>query len=245
MTDRIPFCDKVTKTSTSSILIKLTNWFNILGWPETIRTDGGPQFRSGFDEPESNGLAEAAVKNAKSLLKKCKMTGQNFLRSLSVFRNKPRSDGPSPVQLLFQLPQKTNILLPPWPIPSINTNSALASRAHHIKQHTAAINTRAFSYNCLSLGSRVLVQNAITKQWEQQATVKAIYNNGESYVLELDNGKQCIRGAHSSTPVISTASSAYKSCASPVPAPTSTRSTHPVPASPPVLRRSARLQNRV
>ena len=47
--------------------------------------------------PESNGLAEAAVKNAQSLLKKCEITGQNFQRSLSVFRNMPRSDGPSPV----------------------------------------------------------------------------------------------------------------------------------------------------
>ena len=75
-------CAKVTNTSTSSILMKLTNWFNIQGLPETIRTDGGPQFRSEFDDfcksfyifhelsfpyhPESNGLAEAAVKNAKS-----------------------------------------------------------------------------------------------------------------------------------------------------------------------------------
>ena len=38
--------EKVIKTSTSSILIKLTNWFNLLRWPETICTDGGPQFRS-------------------------------------------------------------------------------------------------------------------------------------------------------------------------------------------------------
>ena len=178
-------CEKVTKTSTSSILLKLTNWFNLLGWLETIRTDGGPQFLSEFDDfcktvsinhelsspyhPESKGLAEAAVKNAKSLLKKCELTGQNFQRSLSVFRNMPRSDGPSPVQLLYQLPQKTNILLPPWPIPSINNTSALASRALHINQQTAAINTRAFSYNRLPLGSRVHVQNAINKQWEQQA----------------------------------------------------------------------------
>ena len=32
-------CDKLQKTSTSAILINLTNWFNILGWPEKIRTD--------------------------------------------------------------------------------------------------------------------------------------------------------------------------------------------------------------
>ena len=192
-------CDKVKKNSTSAILIKLTNWFNILGWPETIRTDGGPQFRSEFDEfcksfyichelsspyhPESNGLAEAAVKNAKTLLKKCELTGQNFQRSQSVFRNMPRSDGPSPVQLLFKLPQQTNILLPPWPLPSVNSSSALATREQHIAQHTAAINKRAFSYNCLPIGSKVHVQNTINKLWDHQATVVALRNNGEYYVV--------------------------------------------------------------
>ena len=123
-------CEKLAKTSTASILMKLTFWFNLLGWPEIIRSDGGPQFRSEFDEfcknfyfhnelsspyhPESNGLAEATVKNAKSLLKKCEIIGQNFQRCLSVFRNMPRSDSPSPASLLFTLPQKQDILLPPW-----------------------------------------------------------------------------------------------------------------------------------
>ena len=134
------------------------------------------------------------------------------------------------------------ILLPPWPIPSINTTSALASRAHHIKQQTAAINTRAFSYNRLPLSSRVHIQNAITKQ---QATVKAIRNNGESYILLLDNGKQCIRGRILLRPGNTTAISKYTACAIPVPATQSTHTFLPVAASPPVLRRSTRLQNRV
>ena len=75
-------CEKLSKTCTSSFLLKLTFWFNLLGWPETIQTDGGPQFRSKFDDfnknfyihrelsypchPESNSLAEATVKNSKS-----------------------------------------------------------------------------------------------------------------------------------------------------------------------------------
>ena len=80
-------CDKLNKTSTAIILFKLTAWFNLLVWHKTIQTDCGPQFRSEFDKfcknffihhelsspyhPESNGLAEAAVKkNAKTLLKK-------------------------------------------------------------------------------------------------------------------------------------------------------------------------------
>ena len=180
--------------------------------------------------------------------KKCKRAGQNFQRSLSVFRNMHRSDGPSPAQLLFQLPQKINILLQPWPVLSINTNSAFASRAHHIKQHTAAIaaiNTRAFPYTRLPLGCRVFVQNAITKQWDQQANVKARRNNGESYVIELSNGKQCVGGRILLRPITIAASPAYTSHASPVPAPTSTRSTHPVAVPTLVLRRSARLQNKV
>ena len=41
-------CKKLAKTS--SLLMKLTFWFNLLGWPETIRTDGRPQFRSEFDD---------------------------------------------------------------------------------------------------------------------------------------------------------------------------------------------------
>ena len=143
----------------------------------------------------------------------------------------PRSDGPSPASLLFTLPQKTNIFLPPWPFASIHNNAALSSRAQKILQHTTAINKRAFSYSRLPLGSRVFVQNAISKYWEQQATVKATRDNGESYIIEQDNGKQCIRGRillRSVKSLISTAQSTAASTASTTP-----------------LRRSSRLQNKV
>ena len=223
-----------------------------------IDTDGGPQFCSEVNDfcksfyichelsspyhRESNGLVEAAVKNAKTLLKKCKLTSQNFQRSLSVFRNMPRSDGPFPVQLFFKLPQKTNILLPPWPLASVNSSSALYKQAHNIQQHTAAINKRAFSYNCLPIGSKVHVQNAINKLWDQQATVIAIRDNGESYVVQLGNGKQCIRGRILLRPANTNAISSMTKRASPVPA---QRTNHTPAQSQPSLRRSTRLQNRV
>ena len=75
-------CKKLSKTSIASVLLKLTPWFNLLWWPEIVQTDGGPQFHSEFDDfcknfsihpelsspyhPESNGLAEGAIKNAKT-----------------------------------------------------------------------------------------------------------------------------------------------------------------------------------
>ena len=171
------------------------------------------------------------MKSAKSLLKKCEITGQNFQRYLSAFRNIPRSDGPSPASLLFTLPQKTNILLPPWPITSINKSAALSSRANNILRQTTAINKTAFSYSSIPIGSKVFVQNAISKQWDHQAIVKATRNNGESYLVQLDNGKECIHGHILLRTVNSTLSSTHST-----PQPSSTTA-H--------IRRSARLQNKV
>ena len=73
---------KLTNTTTRHVLSHLETWFTEFGWPLIIHSDNGPQFRSEFSyfcqahgithelsspyNPESNGLAEAAVKNMKS-----------------------------------------------------------------------------------------------------------------------------------------------------------------------------------
>ena len=66
--------------------------------------------------------------NANILLKKCETTGQIFQLCLSVLRNMPRSNGPSLANLLFTLPQKTDILLPAWPVSSVNKTEASCFR---------------------------------------------------------------------------------------------------------------------
>ena len=33
-----------------SIIDMLSDWFNLLGWPQVIRSDNGPQFRREFGE---------------------------------------------------------------------------------------------------------------------------------------------------------------------------------------------------
>ena len=132
---------------------------------------------------------------------------------------------------LFTLPQKTDILLPPWPIASINKNAALSSLASRMLHQTAAVNKTAFSYSRLSLGSLVFVQNTISKHWDQQAVVKPTRDNGESYILQLDKGKECIHGRILLRPVTNTVASTRI---------TPTLSTVVAP-----LRRSARLQSKV
>ena len=101
-----------------------TTWFNLFGWPSSIRSDGGPQFRGEFTRfcetnkishelsapynPKSNGLAEAGVKSVKNILRKSMSSGSNADFMLYEWRNVPRSDGYSlclavPSSLLFPL----------------------------------------------------------------------------------------------------------------------------------------------
>ena len=143
--------------------------------------------------------------------------------------------------IVLQTPAKKNKYLTPtmavrrlWTLPQRSPRN--------FQQHTAAINKRAFSYNWLPIDSKVHVQNAINKLWNQHATVVAIRNNSESYIVQLENGKQCICGRILLRPANTTAISSMTKCASPVPA---QRTTHTTAQPQPTLRRSARLQNRV
>ena len=80
------------KLDTSRVTTHLDSWFNEFGWPTHIRANGGPQFRTEFKDfclshgithelsspynPESNGLAETAVKNLKSIVIRCTEKGK-------------------------------------------------------------------------------------------------------------------------------------------------------------------------
>ena len=105
------------KLDTRGVTQHLENWFNKFGWPTHIRTDGGPQFRSEFKDfcashgiqhepsspynPESNGLAEAAVKNLKSIVTRCTEKGENI--HISLAKHEPPRRKLSSAALLRQM----------------------------------------------------------------------------------------------------------------------------------------------
>ena len=112
-----PWVEQLHSLSTGTVIKKLNNWFRTFGYPTNIRTDGGPQFRSEFKKfcthiganketsspyyPQSNGMAEAAVKQTKHLLIKHKGNLNNFQEALLTWRNTPKSATYSPAQLMF------------------------------------------------------------------------------------------------------------------------------------------------
>ena len=77
-----PLYQLLRSTTSESVTRCLMTWFNLLGWPSSIRSDGGPQFRGDFStfcqkhdirhelsapyNPKSNGLAEAGVSQLKT-----------------------------------------------------------------------------------------------------------------------------------------------------------------------------------
>ena len=124
------------RTDTKLVTQQLAHWFQLLGWPETIHIDGGSQYRgelytfceenyivrelSSPYNPQSNGPAEAAVKNAKQLLTKCKEDHSDFQAALADWRNIPRADKSSPSQLIFGRRLKFKLPMLPSQCETIN-----------------------------------------------------------------------------------------------------------------------------
>ena len=116
-----------TAEDTATVTGQLSSWFTEYGWPSSIGSDGGTQFRTEFStfcqdngikhelsspyNPESSGLAEAAVKNIKTLIIRCHKLEENLQLAIAAWRNMARADGVSPSQLFFGRRQRQQLPL--------------------------------------------------------------------------------------------------------------------------------------
>ena len=119
--------DYLTETTSEAAITKLKHHFARHGIPDIVISDNGPQYSSydfqlfgkkwGFShEPispgnsQSNGAVEAAVKIAKSLMKKCKKAKEDPYLGLLNLRNTPQEGmQTSSVQCLFGRRTKTSL----------------------------------------------------------------------------------------------------------------------------------------
>ena len=202
MVDRFsgfPWVAELRNTTTEHVTNTMRGWFLAVGYPASIRSDGGPQFRDKFRRfcddhgikhelasayhPESNGLAEAAVGNIKALLKKCMDEREDFSEALLAWRNTPRADGISPAQAFFgrrlrgRLPTMAeHMLLKPFdgrPTPNRHTERR--------------------ELDILRPGDKVMVQDPQSKAWNTTGTiVEARNDSNRSYTVDI-GGKMYIR----------------------------------------------------
>ena len=196
------------KTTTVSVIESLENLFFEYGYPSSVRTDGGPQFQSEFAEyckakninhelaspsnPESNGLAEAAVKNLKSLVIRCDEANEDLRQAIAAWRNMVRTDGSSPAQMFFNRTQKQSL-------PILNPNAKPFDPAALIKRrdklHDQRIKLRdqhSMIIEDLAPGQEVLTQDYLSGLWKESAVVLSKRDDGRSYWVRDNQGRSRI-----------------------------------------------------
>ena len=204
-----PFVNQLQRLDTQSIWNHLMSTWYLTGFPKSLRTDGGPQFRGPFLQlctqygithelssayhPESNGHAEAAVKNMKYLLQKYDHVWKKFQPALLEWRNTPRSGSEhSPAQLMFGRRQQT--MLPMTDEAQARSDVTLGKNSHASQspqlpvegnsQETLVLNSKEKNYRVLQIGEKVRIQNAVTKRWDGIGTILEIRDNNRSYLVQ-------------------------------------------------------------
>ncbi|XP_037804768.1 uncharacterized protein K02A2.6-like [Penaeus monodon] len=169
-----------TDTTAAATISFFRRLFRDLGVPLRLHTDGGPQFSSrDFNDflcrwgvrhdassphyPQSNGLAEAAVKAVKHLIMKfapSDILNEAFDRGLLELRNTPRQDGRSPEQILFGHPLRSCVpahrssFAPEWQAKAEDCDRRAAAKALY-DSHAKPLQPLQSGYKILSPGNGI------------------------------------------------------------------------------------------
>ena len=134
------------------------------------------------------GLPEAAVKNAKQLLTKCKEDRSSFQAALADWRNIPRADKSSPAQLMFgRRLKKSKLTMLPSQREAINKVQADKNKDDLAQQHLDYFNIRTKPLSFFEPGDLVRVRNAISGKWDNIATVIKRRQDNRSYIIAIGN----------------------------------------------------------
>ena len=166
-------------------------------------------------------------------LEKVNENTNEFSSRLLDFRNTPNISGKSPAQMFFG--RRLRDRLPHLP----GANDLQVSDAKDGANNRKMImeqqeNQYGTSLQPLSTNQKVLVQNPITKSWDDQGIITKMRPLGRSYEILMDSGKTILRNRTLLRPINNTPKE--------IPTPNSTvKHSH---QQPPALRRSERLSNK-
>lgn len=193
-------CNPLRKGKTAGDIIKsLKQTFSIFGVPENVISDNMPfnsdefsRFAKSYDfnvkfsspkYPQSNGMAESAVKRVKKLMKKCKEDGTDFELAMLDLMNTPITGMEfSPAQLMFNRKLKSSV-----PASSVSLQPALnkGAREAMIKvqnNQKKFFDGKAATLPELKINQKVFVRNKDI--WEEGIVVR-ILNMPRSYIVKV------------------------------------------------------------
>ena len=173
------------------------------------------------------------LQSMKFLLEKVGEDFNKFSSSLLEFRNTPNLSGKSPAQMFFG--RRLRGKLPHLPgandLEISNAKAGADNRKELMEQRETSSGT---TLKPLSINQRVLVQNPISKSWDETGTVTGIRPLGRSYDILMDSGKTFLRNRSFLRPIIGATKDH----------PTDATSTALDAPHPPQLRRSARISGK-
>ena len=209
----------------------IRRFFALFGVPVVFRSDGGPQFSSHvfasfmarwkvkheMSTPfyhQSNGHAEACVKNMKHLIMKTKVTGdlyenEEFLRGLLELRNTANASGLTPAQVLLGRPLRS--IVPThrshfdvkWQDIARRLDTRLLTQA----KADARYDSGARRLPSLTLGTPVRVQDPTTKRWTATGVITGI-GTRRDYLVKTASGSILWRNRRFLSPIPAPAGSA-------------------------------------
>jgi transposase InsO family protein len=172
----------------NTVIRIITAWFRSVGFPQYVYSDSGPQFKAAkFKDycakhyitplvssacfPQSNGLAEAAVKSVKYLLLKSD-NYSDFEKKLYEMQSVPSSGGTlSPAEKFFN---RRFCSYMPTLDPLFDPILQVVGRKQFL------------------VGDRVSIQNTILKHWDDKGTISKIRDSGRSYYVDRDIGQDTV-----------------------------------------------------
>uniref|UniRef100_A0A8C9ZVM9 Integrase catalytic domain-containing protein n=1 Tax=Sander lucioperca TaxID=283035 RepID=A0A8C9ZVM9_SANLU len=198
--------DLLRDTTSAAVITKLKRHFSVHGTPHTLITDNARQYTSqrfkdfakqwdfnhvtsSPEYPQSNGLAERAVRSAKHLMEKSHRDGTDVFLNLLNIRNIPRDQAlGSPAERLMS--RQTRSALPV-------SNKLLEPAQKNTKQVTALLQNKRLAqkqyYDASSrplqpLAEGQVVRMQTTKGHDRLGTVKGRCKEPRSYIIESDGG---------------------------------------------------------
>ena len=186
--------------NSEEVIKTMEGWFCSAGLPRCVRSDGGPQFRSAYSNwlaslgvvqetsspynSSSNGLAEKAVKDIKSILKR--QEGRYDISKLPAEYNSVARAGmdASPADLFFNRAVRSTT-------PGSGRRNLDLERAQQKQieeQHTIRrkLGRGRLSLEVFKKGNRVRVQDIRNKTWTKKGTVTSeVFHKGPDPIFLL------------------------------------------------------------
>ena len=199
--------DEIMDMTAATVINKCYQQFSRHGLPKECVTDGGPCFQGKFKEflkelsvehrassphhQQGNGKAEAAVKVAKQIIKRCDKDKSNVWMALLNYRNTPNKIGSSPNQRMFS--RRTRALIPVketklQPKVELNVREAIQNRRDKTSQW---YNKNTIQHSEMEAGQEVYFKLHPQKEWTP-GKIKS-QEKDRAYTIKTEEGGEYVR----------------------------------------------------